>query len=30
MRAENNEAELEAMWASNRSTQREGKGKYGF
>ena len=30
MRAENNEAELEAMWASNRQTKREGKGKYGF
>lgn len=30
MRAENNEAELEAMWAANRQTKREGKSKYGF
>lgn len=30
MRAENNEAELEAMWAANRSTKREGQNKYGF
>ncbi|CAO1410094.1 unnamed protein product [Diamesa hyperborea] len=30
MRAENNEAELEAMWASNRSSKRESKSKYGF
>lgn len=30
MRAENNEAELEAMWASNRQTKRESKSKYGF
>lgn len=30
MRAETNEAELEAMWASNRQTKRESKSKYGF
>jgi proline-rich protein PRCC len=29
-RAENNVAELEAMWASNRTNKRETKGKYGF
>lgn len=29
-RAEKNEAELEAMWASNRQTKRESKSKYGF
>lgn len=30
MRAETNEAELEAMWATNRQTKRESKSKYGF
>ncbi|CRK87226.1 CLUMA_CG001030, isoform A [Clunio marinus] len=30
MRAETNEAELEAMWAANRQTKRESKSKYGF
>ncbi|CAG9803686.1 unnamed protein product [Chironomus riparius] len=30
MRAEKNMAELEAMWAANRQSNREGRSKYGF